>query len=200
MTRDDHPDRRYLLGLAAAALGEALLCASAAAQTRSRGEAPLRTARPAPATPAARRTGRFFTPAEFQLLDELAEAIIPADEVSGGAKAAKVALTLERQLGETLDPLLNPGFKEDLAEIDRICREMHGRGFVAASPSQRNSLLRRISRNEGNSRVDVEHSFGVLKWLVTYAYYKSQIGIHDDLKYQGNVLIDEFIGADPSKA
>ena len=30
------------------------------------------------------------------------------------------------------------------------------------------------------------------------AYYTSKIGIHDELKYQGNVYIDEFIGTDVS--
>jgi len=29
-------------------------------------------------------------------------------------------------------------------------------------------------------------------------YYTSNIGIHDELKYQGNVYIDEFIGTDIS--
>src|SRR5262249_32603109 len=42
----------------------------------------------------------FFTPAEFEMVDELSELIIPADEHSPGARAAKVAEYIDRRLAE----------------------------------------------------------------------------------------------------
>jgi hypothetical protein len=43
---------------------------------------------------------------------------------------------------------------------------------------------------------DINYAFGTIKWWVAEAYYTSQLGIHDELKYQGNIYIDEFAGDD----
>lgn len=187
-----HLDRRRALTLASAALTNALALSAASAQSRSKASIPAASARPA--------VGRkYFTAKEFGLMEEIAEAVIPADEVSGGAKAAKVAEFLDRHLGEMVPSELKTGFRQDIEEIDRVTREMHGRGFVTATAPQRHAVLARISRNEAKPKLDAEFAFGTVKWLVTYAYYKSKVGIHDDLKYQGNVLLDEFLGVDPSR-
>src|SRR6185436_1501156 len=45
----------------------------------------------------------FFTPEEFALVDELTEMIIPADEHSPGARAAKVAEYIDQRLAESFD-------------------------------------------------------------------------------------------------
>jgi Gluconate 2-dehydrogenase subunit 3 len=75
---------------------------------------------------------------------------------------------------------------------------MFGKPLLATSPAERQKLMERISRNEKSPKENVDHSFVTIKWWVAEAYYTSQIGIHDELKYQGNVYIDEFIGADVS--
>ena len=56
--------------------------------------------------------------------------------------------------------------------------------------------MQRISSNERNPKGNVDHSFVTIKWWVAEAYYTSKIGIHDELKYEGNSFIDEFIGTD----
>src|SRR6516225_4665523 len=61
-----------------------------------------RSSAPAAARAAA-SAGHFFTPAQHAMVDELTETIIPADSHSGGAKAAKVADTIDRYLVETYD-------------------------------------------------------------------------------------------------
>ncbi len=188
-------DRRRAMALAGMAMANALLAAKASAQSRA--QTGHKGAEPALSPPAPGRA--YFTASEFGLIEEIAEAIVPADEVSGGAKAAKVAEFLDSHLGESRDAELKPGFKQDIAEIDRICVAMHRRGFVKATTEQRSQVLARISRNEAKPKADAEFAFGTVKWLVTFAYYKSKIGIHDDLKYQGNVLLDEFLGVDPSR-
>ena len=47
---------------------------------------------------------KFFTDEEFAMVDELTDIIIPADEKSGGAKAAKVAEYIDQTLAEAFDP------------------------------------------------------------------------------------------------
>jgi hypothetical protein len=140
-------------------------------------------------------SGKFFTARELAILDEIAELIIPADAQSGGAKAAKCALYIDGQLAESIDPAWRQSWKDDLREIDEIASQMFGRPFLDTSPAERIKLMDRMSRNENKKPLeDINHAFGTIKWWVAEAYYTSQLGIHDELKYQGNSYIDEFVG------
>lgn len=191
-------DRRQLLatGLAAVAVtatappGLAQV-QQAVAQSAQKGKA---AAGPAPASGRA-----FFTQQEYATLDELAEMIIPTDDVSPGARANRIADYLDRRIGESRDPAWRQSWRDDLAEIDRLAGEMFGRPFVKCSFEQRTRLMQRISRNEQNPTEAGEYAFGTIKWSVADAYYRTSNGIHDDLKYQGNVLQAEFSGTDVGK-
>jgi hypothetical protein len=132
------------------------------------------------------------------VLDEIAELIIPADAQSGGARAARCAEYIDACLAESIDPLWRQSWKDDIAEIDEITVAMFGRPLLQTSPAERQNLMERISRNEKSPKENVDHSFVTIKWWVAEAYYTSKIGIHDELKYQGNVYIDEFVGTDVS--
>ena len=143
--------------------------------------------------------GKFLDARELAILDEVAELIIPADDKSGGARAAKCAAYIDARLAESIDPLWRQSWKDDLAEIDEIATSMFGRSILEASPAERAKLMDRISKNERKPIENVEHSFGTIKWWVSEAYYTSQIGIQDELNYQGNSYIDEFIGTDVSR-
>jgi glucoside 3-dehydrogenase (cytochrome c) hitch-hiker subunit len=149
---------------------------------------------------AARTAGGFLSPHELTLLDEIAELIIPADAQSGGARTAKCAQYIDARLAESIDPDWRQSWKDDLAEIDETSVAMFGRPLLQASRIERQKLMERISRNEKSPKENVEHSFVTIKWWVAEAYYTSEIGIHDELKYRGNVFIDEFIGTDVSKS
>lgn len=141
----------------------------------------------------------FFSSSEFLLLDEFAEMLIPADAQSGGARAAAVAWTLDTRLAESLNPEWRQSWHDDLAEIDRLSRLWHAKDFIDATFEQRTDLMRRISRNERKPSQPGEYAFGTVKWSVADVYYRTRIGIHDELQYQGNVLQDDFAGTDVSK-
>ena len=123
-----------------------------------------------------------------------------ADAQSGGARAARCAEYIDAHLAESIDPLWRQSWKDDIAEIDEIATAMFGLPLLQATPAERQKLMERISRNEKSPKENVDHSFVTIKWWVAEAYYTSKIGIHDELKYQGNVYIDEFVGTDVSAA
>ena len=173
---------------------QALLTAGAVAAAAALPETALAQLAKAPATAA-----KFLTARELAILDELAELIIPADAQSGGARAAKCAEFIDAGLAESIDPLWRQSWKDDIAEIDTVCAQLFGKGLLEAAPAQRQKLMETISKNEKNPTVNVEHSFATIKWWVAEAYYTSKIGIHDELQYQGNVYIGDFIGTDVSR-
>jgi hypothetical protein len=174
---------------------QALVVAAGAATTAALPEGALAQTTKAVVAPT---SGKFLTARELAILDEVAELIIPADAQSAGARAAKCAQYIDARLAESIDPDWRQSWKDDLAEIDEVSVAMFGRPLLQASAAERQKLMERISRNEKNPKENVEHSFVTIKWWVAEAYYTSSIGIHDELKYQGNVYIDEFIGTDIS--
>lgn len=185
-TGADGINRRYVLTSIAAA-------ASLLGPARALAEA-------AQAANAAPTALRFFSKAEFELLDVIAEMLIPADAQSGGARAAGVARVLDERIAESRDPAWRQSWHDDLAEIDRLSRKMFGQVFVGTSEAQRHELMRLISKNEAKPSQPGEYAFGTFKWSIADVYYRTRIGIHDELQYQGNVMQDEFSGTDVSKS
>ncbi len=145
-----------------------------------------RKSRPKPAS--------FFTPTEFKIADELSELIIPADEHSQGARAAKVADYLDKRLAETRDEDLKKRWREGLKMIESISRELSGKSFLRATPDQRIKVMERISQNEANPQSAEEKFFVELKSRVAHAYYTSKIGLRQELEYKGNTYLREFVG------
>jgi hypothetical protein len=152
---------------------------------------------------AAGAAGRFFGAAEMALLDELCEIIVPADEHSGGARAAGVAAYVDARLAE-YDPEIpelretRSRWKAGLAALDALARESAGRSFLEASPEQRVAVLQAAAAREADPQTDVERFFVELKRWTTHGYYTSRIGLQDELEYKGNTLLAEFVGADPA--
>ena len=130
---------------------------------------------------------RNFTAAEFELVQELTETIIPADPHSAGAKAAGVADFIQQTLQQTVDASQRNLWSEGLRLVDASSKKRFGKPFVAASVEERNQVLASVS----NTRF-----FQELKRLTVLGYYTSKIGILDELEYKGNRIHNEFSGCD----
>ena len=141
----------------------------------------------------------FFTRQELALADELAEMIVPADEHSPGARAAKVAAYIDARLAEAFDAADRATWRAGLKLIDQLSRQVNGKPFLEATAAQRLALLERIAANEGKPEKPEEHFFKELKSRVVDAYYTSEIGIRQELEYRGNTYQAEFSGVDVSK-
>jgi hypothetical protein len=140
-----------------------------------------------------------LTAAELALLDELSELVIPADEHSPGAKAAKVAAFIDGQLAEAFETAERTDWRNGLSLVDRLSREINGKPFMTASEPERVAVLTRMSRNESDPKQPEEVFFRELKSRVVHAYYTSEIGIKQELEYKGNTYLAEFVGIDVSR-
>jgi len=140
------------------------------------------------------QTPKFFSNDEFAMLDELTELIIPTDDHSPGARAARVAGYLDARLAESVEEELKNQWHDGLKRIDALSHEMHGTPFLKATPDRRVAVLSRIAKNEENPQTPEDQFFVVLKFSTADAYYSSKIGIHQEMEYKGNVLLPEFAG------
>jgi len=127
-------------------------------------------------------TPLFFTPEEFQAVDALTEMIIPTDDHSPGARAAKVAEYIDKRLDESFDP-----------EPPQMWRDGLKR-FLAVPRDQWTALLTASAENEFEAKTPDELFFKELKGRTIGAYYSSDIGIHKEMEYKGNTYLDEFVG------
>ena len=137
----------------------------------------------------------FFTPQEFALVDELSEMIIPTDEHSPGARAAKVAAYLDSRLPEWEE---REQWREGLKLVEQLSQKAHGKPFLESSSDERTAVLTRMAQNEGKPQKPEEVFFAELKAKVVHAYYTSEVGIKQEMEYKGNSYLAEFVGTDIS--
>ncbi len=128
---------------------------------------------------------QFFTPAQNELVDQLAEMIIPADAHSPGAHAAQVSLFADLMVATSEDAV-----KAQWQEGLRLFQE-------AAAKSSLAEALALAAAHEEHPTTDLERFFTTLKAITASGYYTSEIGIHKDLEYIGNTYLDSFPGCDP---
>lgn len=141
---------------------------------------------------------KVLSASQYATLEALAEAIIPADERSPGAKDARVADYVDLYLSEG-DAALRRAWTEGLAALDAAARERFGSPYVALSPTQVETLLSDVSKAElrgdtGATLTPLETFFATAKEATIYGYYTSEIGIHKELRYKGNTILQEFVG------
>jgi hypothetical protein len=193
-------DRRQWLKTSATVLGAAVLPLAGAAakdlQTPPRNAPATAAGAPPPGVGETRASAHFFTPAQHTLVEELSETIIPADSHSGGAKAAKVADFIEQTIRESTDDQQKALWREGLRLIESMSQHYNGKSFVAASSEERIAVLKVLSDNEHMTDLPEVQFFKELKHLTVRGYYTSKIGIHDDLEYKGNRILQEFVGCD----
>lgn len=189
--KDLRTDRRAWLKASATVLGASLLPLPDVAA-----EAPQAGAAQAAAPAEAKSAGRFFSPAQHRLIEELSETIIPADSHSGGSKAAKVADFIEQNVREDTDDQQRILWREGLRLMDSMSQHYNGKSFVDASPEERIEVLTVLSENHEMDDLPEVRFFHQLKRLTVTGYYTSKIGIHDELEYKGNRILQEYAGCD----
>lgn len=136
---------------------------------------------------------RCFNAEEARALDALAETIIPADEHSPGAKAARVAEYLDLIIADAGNETQQL-WKRGIAAANELAQNSFGRAYADCSGDEQVAILSEIAGGEDPHGSPDERFFCALKRATVDGYYTSKIGIHDDLQYQGNQAVHDFPG------
>ncbi len=149
-------------------------------------------------SPAGKYTAKFFSPHQYQTLVFLCDAILPKDEVSGGAVEAGAPefIDLLTSENEEYQLLLGGG----LMWLDSLCADRYAHNFLECTSGQQKEVLDLIAF-EKNARSDPTFSqgtifFAKLRKMTCAGFYTSKIGM-EDLKYIGNTALAEFPGCPP---
>jgi hypothetical protein len=99
-------------------------------------------------------------------------------------------------LRETFDDSQKALWREGLRLVDIMSQHYSGKSFVSASPEERIAVLTVLSDNDHMTDLPEVRFFIELKRMTVRGYYTSKIGIHDELEYKGNRILQEYLGCD----
>ena len=144
-----------------------------------------------------------FTVDDIDLLDEIADTILPETKTPG-AKAANVGAFMALMVTDTYKPEDAQVFRDGMRTLDALCFQTNKASFVAAKPEHRLSLLEQVDR-EAKSYMDLRaaarksrqaadaapsitadppaHYFRMMKELAMLGYFTSEIGCTQALRY-----------------
>ncbi len=149
---------------------------------RAHALAELRQSAVSPAPP------RALTAAEYDIVSQAAERIIPRT-TTPGATDARVADFIDVMLADWYNVSDRERFKTGLSELDGRARNLADRAFAQTTERQQTEVLEtldrelHIRRQSGLAGAD-NHWFAMLKHLTVWGYYTSRPGIMEELRVE----------------
>lgn len=136
------------------------------------------------------------TPAQEELIAEIAETIIPSTETPG-AKDLKLHQFVLRMVDDCYEPEQQQLFLTGLSEFDALAEKKMGDSFMDLKKEQRESLLKdlEIVRNSENKEEKVQpvnRFYSMLKNLTVHGYMTSEYVMTNQLYY--NMVPGSFKG------
>ena len=121
-----------------------------------------------------------LTTGEHEVLGALVETILPRTDTPG-ARDVGVHSMIDEDLG---------GGASWQGMLQKGLEELRESGFADLDEAGRTRVLTRYSEGEGPER----EFFELVKGLTVDAYYSTEVGLVEELGYQGNTYLQEFPG------
>jgi len=124
---------------------------------------------------------KFFQPAEYALIDQVAEMILPADDHSPGARGARVA--------DYIDLIVaNSSTQTQALWRARIS------GFQSVPKPTDPETFEKLAAKGDAPSTPAEQFFADMRHMTLQGYYTSEIGLIQELGYQGGQVRGSFPG------
>ena len=128
-----------------------------------------------------------FSTGDVELLDEVADTILPATSTPG-AKAAGVGPFMARMVTDCYDAKDQEAFRSGLRQLDAASQKANGKSFMASTPGQRLTLLETLDHEQkaymdAKKPADRAHYFRMMKELTLLGYFTSEIGYTKAQRY-----------------
>lgn len=144
---------------------------------------------------------RFFTADESAAVETLAELIIPETDTPG-ARAANVHQYIDWIVSRAAEDgrddndaaALPAVMRDGLAWLDRRSAALYGRQFIEATSADQTALLERLASDPAVEETAGVEFFRETRRLTIHGYYRSEIGMREELGYDGKQYLTEFAG------
>ena len=133
---------------------------------------------PAPAAPA------FFKEADFRVISRIADLILPATDTPGAVQAGVPIY---------IDTVISRSKPQQKLAMEGL-RWLGQRNFIELSETEQLAILQPLcdKSDAGEFEERPVQFFHMMKNLTADGYYTSQIGLMNELQYQGNGAMAEF--------
>lgn len=126
----------------------------------------------------------FFTPAQVEIIAEIAETILP-ETATPGAKSLAVPQFIDVIIAKTMAKDAQTTFLEELKNFDDVAKERFGKKFLAMSAEQRQQYLTELDKEKPRSGMSMwginlepdapkPSFFKKIKGLVLWGYFTSE--------------------------
>ena len=131
---------------------------------------------------------RFFPQEDLALLDEIGETILPETADSPGAKAAFVGNCIDSYVADCYKPAYQETMLEGIAQFKQDCKENMGKPFTRFIRAEKEGYLNGmyiVAQVDEKNRApeDPPHYFTLLRNLVVFSYFTSEVGATKALRY-----------------
>ena len=135
------------------------------------------------ASPPERATG-LFTASDIELLDDIAETILPVTDTPG-ARAAGVGAFIAVMVNDAYSPGEKETFLAGLEALDTLCKDEYGAGFADIDAAERLAIAKRLDQEQYDARQNGQpvHYFRMLKELTVLGFFTSEVAYRDILEY-----------------
>lgn len=138
--------------------------------------------------PADKNVNKLFKQSDIDLLNEVADTILPTTASSPGAKAAKVGDFMAVMVLDCYDEKNQKIFTEGIQKLDAECKKQIGKSFMDADVQQRTSFLTALDKEQSaysknKKKEEDAHYFRQMKELTLLGYFSSEIGCTQALRY-----------------
>ena len=128
-----------------------------------------------------------FSPSDIQLLDEVADTILPETKTPG-AKAARVGPFMALMVTDSYEPKDQKIFRTGMEQLEQASQKSNGKSFMASTPKERLILLESLDREQkaymdAKKPEDPAHYFRMMKELTMLGYFTSEIGYTKAMRY-----------------
>lgn len=131
---------------------------------------------------------KFFTPAEFSMLQSFTEILIPSDETPG-AREAQVAHYIDFVVDAAAEyaPETQQDWRTAMAWLA-------GAHFGALSATEKHTLIEQMAAPERDRSLkhDGFATYRLMKQMTVFAFYTSRAGLVENLEYKGNAYLTAF--------
>lgn len=126
---------------------------------------------------------QFFTPGEYEMVDQLTAIIIPKDQ-SPGAREAGVSEFIDFMTAS--NPTIQKPMRDGLRWLNDRARGNNSRDFVNLSPEQQDSLVQTVAYREHHvaGQEAGQEFFNLFRRYTVMGYYTSRIGL-EELDFPG---------------
>ena len=135
----------------------------------------------------AKTFNEFYSEADVQLFNEIAEVIIPAT-ASPGAKEAGTGYFIATMLADSFSADERESVRTGIAKIDETCVRKFSKDFLGCTPQQQAEVFKALDQqvkqyNRVRTPDGPKHFFWLLKELTIFGFFTSEAGMTKVIRY-----------------